>query len=79
MGSSQRSDFLAAQNDTLGNTGRVCYVRLRQKRGLLERGWWGNNTGVIIRTSSLNISPKTSEGVLEGGIVMLQNYMLMIL
>ena len=35
--------------------------------------------GVIIYTFNLNISPNVSYGVLEYGIVMLQNYMLMIL
>ena len=34
--------------------------------------------GVIIYSFNLNISPKTSYGVLECDIVMLQNYMLMI-
>ena len=35
--------------------------------------------GVIIYSFNLEISPKISYGVLECGIVMLQNYMLMIL
>ena len=39
----------------------------------------GNNTGVIIYSFNLNISPKMSCGVLECDVVTLQNYMLMIL
>ena len=35
--------------------------------------------GVIMYSFNLNISPKMSCGVLKCGIVMLQNYMLMIL
>ena len=34
--------------------------------------------GVIIYSFNLNISPKMSYGVLEGDIVMLQNYMVTI-
>ena len=52
--------------------------RVRQQY-LPESGWQGNNTGVIIYSFNLNISPKMSYGVLECDIVMLQNYMLMIL
>ena len=35
--------------------------------------------GAIAYSFNLNISPKMPNGVLEGDIVMLQNYMLMIL
>ena len=35
--------------------------------------------GVIIYSFNLNISPKTAYGMLECGIVMLQNSMIMIL
>ena len=35
--------------------------------------------GVIIYSFNSNISPKTSYGVIECDIVMLQNYMLMVL
>ena len=35
--------------------------------------------GAIIYTFNLNISPKTSDGVLECDIVLVQNYMLMVL
>ena len=41
--------------------------------------WLGNNMGVIIYSSNLNISPKMSYGVLECHTVTLQNDMLMIL
>ena len=37
------------------------------------------DVGIIIYSFNLNISSKMSQGVLEGDIVMLQNYMLMIL
>ena len=42
---------------------------VRQKEGLRECGWLGNNMGVIICSFNLNISPKMSFGVLECDIV----------
>ena len=53
--------------------------QVQQKEGLLEGGWQGKNTGVIIYSFNLNIPPKMSSAVLEPDIVMSQNYMLLIL
>ena len=57
----------------------VCVCVNSPAEVLLECGWQGNNTGVIIYSFNLNISPKMSCGVLECDIVILQNYMLMTL
>ena len=51
----------------------------QQKERLLECGWQGNNMGVIMDGFNLNISPKTSYGMLESDVVMLQKDTLMIL
>ena len=53
--------------------------RVWQKEGRLERGWECNNTGIMIYSCNVNISPKTSDGVVECDIVMLQSDTLKIL
>ena len=82
-------NVVAASSESLGTRNQVSSNnygaanqqedRVRQKQGLLECGWLGNNMGVIMYNFNLNISPKMSYDVLEFHIVMLQNCMLMIL
>ena len=60
-------------------TGKQRTRGVRQKSGLRECGWEGNDMGLLIYSLGLKISPEVSHGVLECAIVMLQNYMLMIL
>ena len=50
-----------------------------QKPCLLERGWWGDDMGVVMCSFHLNRSPKMSYGVLGCDVVMLQNHTLVIL
>ena len=81
-------NVVAASSESLGTRNQVSSnnygaanqqeYRVRQKQGLLECGWLGNNMGVIMYNFNLNISPKMSYGVLKCGIIV-QNYMLMIL
>lgn len=57
-----------------------CYLYTGSGRVRPASVWLeGNNTGVIIYSFNLNISPKMSYTVLECDLVTFQNYMLMIL